>query len=169
MTIAEPQTKSPKLMTGRKVLIIMICFFAVIFTMNGVLAWLAFDSWSGLVVDKPYERGIKYNDVLSAAKTQHALGWRVDVSFDAQGDGKGRLAITAADKTGQKLDDLNWTGVLKRPTYEGEDVVVAVKTVSGGSYQAQISVPKPGQWDLYLKAITVDGKTYLLEQRLWFK
>jgi nitrogen fixation protein FixH len=167
--MAEQQTKNPKLMTGRKMLIIMICFFAVIFTMNGILAWLAFDSWSGLVVDKPYERGINYNDVLNAAKTQRALGWNVNVAVDAQGDGKGRLTITAADKNGQRLDGLNWTGVLKRPTYEGQDVIVTVKTVPGGPYQAQVSVPRSGQWDLYLKATTVDGKIYLLEQRLWFK
>jgi nitrogen fixation protein FixH len=156
-------------MTGRKMLIIMICFFGVIFTMNGVLAWLAFDSWSGLVVEKPYERGIKYNDVLSAAKTQQALGWKVDVKFKAHGEAKGRLNIAALNKEGQVINGLKWTGVLKRPTYEGQDVVVVVKPSEGGAYQAQITAPMPGQWDLYLKATSADGKTYLLEQRLWFK
>ncbi len=154
--------------TGRHVLYILLGFFGVIFAANGALAWLAFDSWTGLVVDKPYERGLKYDQVLQDAAAQKALGWSVDGKFEALGQNRGRIYVVVRDKSGRPISGLNVTGILHRPTLAGFDKEIALSAKDEG-YGVEFVAAKAGQWDLKLEAVNAAGERHRYEQRLWLK
>ena len=53
---------------------------------NGVLVYFALGTWSGLVVERPYERGVQYNRVLEAVARQEALGWQFEIALQDAAD-----------------------------------------------------------------------------------
>ena len=155
--------------TGRHVLFGMLAFFAVVLAANAAFIFLALDSWSGLVTDSPYQRGIAYNQTLAEAADQRALGWTGDIAFIPDSDGKGRLEMTLRDRRGAPLEDLHVTGQVRRPTNEGLDQDIALERRGPGLYAVELALPLRGQWDLRLTAKSRTGKRFRMDQRIWLK
>lgn len=55
---------------GRKFLLGLILFFLAVATVDGYFVYKALSTHTGVVVDKPYERGLKYNEIIAEAKRQ---------------------------------------------------------------------------------------------------
>ena len=66
--------RSDKPVTGRHVLMMMLGFFGVIFAVNGVFAFLAIDTFTGLETEQAYLKGLDYNRTLTAAAEQRTTG-----------------------------------------------------------------------------------------------
>jgi len=160
---------TPTRITGRHVLFGLLGFFGLVFAANGAFIFLALDSFSGLSTENAYQRGLDYNETLRAAETQRALGWRVEVTSEALGAGRHRIAVDFLDKRGAPLDDLAVDGSLRRPTQDGQDRPIALARVAPGRYSVDVSLPLAGQWDLVLAARSPAGRTYRLEERLWLR
>lgn len=126
------------------------CMFLVV-VVNGVLAYLAVASWTGLDTEDYYRRGLAYNDTIAAAEAQDRRGWRMELALTPEKGTQGRrVAAVAADfedRTGRPLSDLNVEVMLTRPTNEGSDLTIALANTGNGSYAAKAAVPLPGQWD----------------------
>ena len=58
----------------------------VVLLANGTMIWLAFATWTGLETDGAYQKGLAYNRTLEAAAAQAALGWRVELALEQQGE-----------------------------------------------------------------------------------
>ena len=155
--------------TGRHVLYGMLAFFGVVVAANAAFIFLALDSWSGLVADSPYQRGIAYNQTLADAADQRALGWTGAIAFTPESDGKGRLEMTLRDRRGAPLDDLRVAGQVRRPTHEGFDRDVVLARRGPGLYGVELALPLRGQWDVRLTAESRTGKRFRMDQRIWLK
>lgn len=153
MTVGQPRKSAwiPWVFVGAMLLVIAV---------NAVMVTFAVDSYSGLAVDKPYERGVHYNEVLAAQKGQDALGWRVSLTAEQK-----TLILRLQDRDGQPLDNVAINGRLERPVSNDAPLPLAFIGAGDGRYVAQISAPHPGQWDV--KAALHHGKDqYLLVQRV---
>jgi nitrogen fixation protein FixH len=126
---------------------------AVVIVVNAVMVTAALQSWSGLVVARPFERGLHYNEMLAAQQRQDALGWTVRIEYlPDPAPLQGRIAVTALDRTGQSLPALAVSGYLVRPIEALPSLPLNFQSVDDGQKnqaqaEASISPPKPGQWE----------------------
>lgn len=155
----------PFRLTGRIVLLGFIAFFGVIFAVNGAFVYFALNTWSGLVVDKAYQRGLDYNEVLSDARASRALGWHAEVEMVSL---SAPMSVRLTDSQGKSVERMAVTLAFTRPVHEGADVTVEAREVSPGLYMAEPNLAYPGNWQL---TITANGNaagqvTYRLETAL---
>lgn len=144
----------------------IVLFFLVIFAVNAVFIRLSMHSWTGLVTEGSYVKGLAYNEVLKAQQAQDALGWRgqLDTSGLRTG-GEGRLSFSVWDRNGQPLSDAHIQGVLFRPVQQGMDVEFVMTSEKPGLYSTRLVVPLPGQWDVKLH-VAVGELEYRYAQRI---
>ena len=74
-TIARAGMASAGL-TGRHVLAAMLVFFAVVFAVNAAMIYAALSTYSGVVADEPYRKGLHYNERIVADERQRQRNWR---------------------------------------------------------------------------------------------
>jgi len=127
-------------------------FMAVVFAVNGVFVWLALSTFTGTTIDRAYERGRLYNQVLAEADRQRAIGWRFDVSFRPEAEARGTLVVQARDEGGAPVDRLEFDAVALRPLERPEPIPLALVETSRGRYVAALDLPKRGQWEVRLAA-----------------
>ena len=68
--------------TGKHMLIVMLCFFGVIITVNLTMATLATKSWTGLVVKNGYIASQYFNENKKAHEELVAAGWRSELEYN---------------------------------------------------------------------------------------
>lgn len=149
----------PTTLNGYHVFGMIAAFFGVVFAVNGVMAFLALDSWSGLSTDDPYQRGLRYNATLEAMEQRDLLGWQESFSFapaasgsDAQGETVGRITLEMRDRDGNLLEGLLVAGQIWRPTNEGFDRPLKLEAVAAGRYVTNVTFPLKGNWLVRLSA-----------------
>lgn len=145
---------------GRHVLIAMITFFGVIFSVNAVFITTALNTFPGEEVRRSYMQGLAYNEVIAARRAQAELGWSATVNaLD------GRVLVAVEDAEGQPVMGLRLNGVLRRPTTDGYDRPLAFTEARPGVYAADHGAALEGRWILAAEA---EGDTpFVLERELW--
>jgi nitrogen fixation protein FixH len=139
----------------------------VVVAVNGGLVYFALASWPGLTNDHAYSSGLKYNNVLDEAAKEARLGWKLEIDFVSDGAGthSGKLAVAARDKDGHPLEGLSFRVELIRPIEQMAPVPVTLRAGSNGHYVSAVTLPRPGQWDVYLVAER-DGQVYRTGRRI---
>ena len=66
---------------GWHVLLIMLAFFGVMFSGNGVFLFHAITSFPGEDVKKSYVQGLSFNDTLADRAAQAELGWLAEAGL----------------------------------------------------------------------------------------
>ncbi len=135
---------------GAHVLAMLLAFFGVIFSVNFYMARVAIQTFSGLEADKPYQDGLKYNEVIAAARQQAERNWSVDARVEPQAEGI-MLVVTQHDGTGAATSDLAMSATFTHPADRRRDVRVALMSVGNGVYRASAPVAA-GRWDLQIEA-----------------
>lgn len=143
-TMAE---RPPRVLTGRTVLIYLVLFFGVIFTMNFVMVRVAISSFSGVETESSYKAGLTFENDVAAAHAQDARHWNVEA--DLERGPAGAILITARDAKDQALPGLTAQVTLAHPTDKRNDVAVAFVETAAGRYRSQGPLPT-GQWDLVI-------------------
>lgn len=131
---------------------IFVVGMAVVVVVNGVLITLALRSFPGLVVQRPYDRGLAYNDELRRSQLQAALGWQVSPRYLDD-----NLTVRIVDAAGATVTGLTVHATLSRPLEEGVSVDVDLMP-SGGTYRAALTLPKRGQWEARIDATGPAGE-----------
>lgn len=161
-------------LTGRHVLILVLTFFGVVFAVNGVFLYQALSSYTGVVAQEPYRKGLKYNERIAAAERQESLGWTAGLEL-RQG---GRLALTLSGRGGKPVTGLRVTGVIGRASSSRHDVTLTFAEEEAGVYTAAAGELAPGSWVASVEAAASgtdrpgDGSReviYRLKRRLWVK
>lgn len=129
-----------------------VAFMGVVFAVNAVLVWLALSTFTGTTVDRAYERGRLYNQVLAEAERQRAIGWRFEIAFRPGAEHRGTLVVHARDAAGAPLDRLEFEAIALRPLERPEPLPIALIESGRGRYVAELDLPKRGQWELRLAA-----------------
>jgi nitrogen fixation protein FixH len=143
-----------------------VAFFGVVFLVNGVMVYFAVTTFAGVERRDAYKRAQSYNEVLSEARAQAALGWQARVSVEpVAADAVGRLRVQVLDAAASPLHDADVRAVLKRPTNAYLDFETWLVPTGGGAYVAEIDWPADGVWDA-LVTVERAGDRYQVEERL---
>ena len=125
-------------LTGRHVLIGVLAFFGTVFLANGIFLYSALSTYTGVVSDEPYRKGLHYNKRIAAAERQESLGWSADARL-APDEG---LSLVLRDRNGRPVSGLFVSGVLGRPSTNQHDRNVTLTEVEPGRYVAPIGLTR---------------------------
>lgn len=133
---AAPRTRRPRELTGRHVLIIALCAFAVILTANISMMVAATGSFPGLVAKNSYVASQDFN---FRAARQAALGWRTEVVYSAS-----EVRVRVVDADGAPVRGLIANVTIGRPANAGNDrEYVLVDGPEGYAIAVDLA---PGAW-----------------------
>jgi nitrogen fixation protein FixH len=135
--------------TGRRMLLIMVAFFATIITVNGTMLTFAVKTFGGLVVGNSYVASQNFNRDVAAARAQPIRGWDIGTEADTGG-----ITVTIQDRE-QPVRGLGIEAVLRRPTHARQEHAVTLTEAAMGVYAGKVAL-EPGQWMLTLE--TEDGQ-----------
>jgi len=148
---------------------IFVAAFGVIVAVNGTMAYLALDTWTGLETQNPFQRGQAYNAELAQKAAQAELGWSARAAFErapkvgaAHG---GFIRLTFTDRQGLGVGALAIDATAVRPTHEGYDRKLEFVARAPGVYVAPADLPLPGLWELRITA-TRAGEVFKMRQRI---
>src|SRR5712691_10786283 len=139
---------SPKPLTGRKVLFMLVAFFGVVIGVNMVMMKFAILTLPGTEVDSAYRASLAYENEIAAAHDQNARNWKVDAHIQRSADGGATLQVDARDSSGKPMSGLKFQGRFERPTDRRADQSVALAEAANGVYRGSSPLISPGQWDL---------------------
>lgn len=137
---------------AKRVLLIVVGFFAVIMVANGALAFFAFSSWSGFADSEVGSHDFSYNQVLERVQSQKALGWTAGFELKSAGGRDQRIAVNLKGQDGSTLSGARVNVRFLRPTTSSYDVETALTSSTLGRYTGAITLPLAGQWDVYILA-----------------
>lgn len=141
-------------LTGWHALAIFGGCFAVIISVNLVLAYSAVSTFPGLEVKNSYVASQNFDDRRAG---QEALGW--SVYAEAKG---GLLILSIKDMEGRPVQVGSLDAVLGRATHVQDDRTPDF-AFDGHAYVARETL-RPGNWNIRMKATALDGT--LFEQRV---
>ena len=144
-------------LTGRGVLIIVVCFFGVVIGVNVLMATLAVGGFPGLVSKNPFAEAQHFDAEL---KAERALGWRLGADWE---DDELRVAI--ADREGEPVRGLEVSVVIGRPATLAEDRTIGL-AASGDGYAAPLELG-PGMWRAEITARRGDGAVYVITDQAY--
>jgi len=153
---------------GRHVLMMLIAFFGVVFSVNGVFLAQALQTYTGVVSAEPYVKGLKYNERIEAGERQARLGWQETLSIGLEGG----IALAIADDGGRPVRGLKFTGSIGRPSTSSRDRAVALVETDPGRYVARTAALDEGTWVVAFEATSSDhgaDPVYRLRRRIWLK
>lgn len=144
-----PEATRQRPFTGWHMLTIVVLFFGTIFSVNFYMAYLAFDSWTGLVVKNSYVASQEFNERLSASRAQAALEWQTDLTYRG-----GTLYFYLNEKNGTPLLTDKVIIDLSRAIGTSEDRVLEL-VPEGLGYAVSHDIPR-GAWNVIIRA-TIPG------------
>ena len=158
--------RTPKPLTGRKVLFMLIAFFGVILGVNLVMMRLAVQTLPGTEVDSAYSASLAYEKEIAAARDQNARNWTVDAHVERSGQGGATLRVEARDNTGRPRSGLKFQGRFERPTDRRADLPVVLAETGIGIYRGSAPAIAAGQWDLVLEGVAAGQRMFLSKNRV---
>lgn len=132
--------------TGRHMAAIMVGFFAVVITVNLIMATNAMRTFGGVVVQNSYVASQKFNGWIAQGRAQDRLGWRVR----ATGTADGTLIISLAGAQGPLAGALVAVDA-EHPVGQLPDRAFVMKDLGDGRYAATHALPE-GRWKLRIQA-----------------
>lgn len=138
-----------------------VAAFAVVIAVNTVLIVMATRTFSGLVVEKPYLKGIAYERTLEREAAQAKLGWKVTTAFR-----HGAVSVRYLGPEGRPVTALTVTAEIRSPVGLEAPIWAELSYRGEGWYAAEIRLPRAGQWETTARAL--QGTNALHEQRFRF-
>jgi nitrogen fixation protein FixH len=157
---------SPKPLTGRMVLFMLLAFFGVVFGVNFLMMKFAIDTLPGTEVDSAYSASLAYEKEIAAAHDQNVRAWKVNAHIQRGPDGGATLQVEARDKQGMPMSGLKFQGRFERPTDRRADLPVGLAEVGIGIYRGSAPLIAPGQWDLVLEGDAAGQRMFLSKNRV---
>lgn len=130
--------------TGKHITVILVAFFAVVITVNLVMARYATSTFGGVVVDNSYVAGQKFNSWLKEAEKERALGWKAEAK--RLPDGKVSVVLQGAQESGLTLKADAWHPLGRLP-----DRPLHFVRQADGSFLSTETLPQ-ARWRLRLEA-----------------
>ena len=157
---------SPKPLTGRKVLFVLLSFFGVVIGVNMIMMRLAILTLPGTDVDSAYSASLAYENEIAAARDQNTRNWKVDAHIQRSADGSTTLQVEARDNSGEPMSGVKFHGRFERPTDRRADQSVALAETGIGIYRGSAPQIAPGQWDLVLEGDAAGRRMFLSKNRV---
>lgn len=137
----------------KRILWYFLAFFGFIICADAIFATIAIRTQTGLVTEQPYQKGLKYNEILDQAKAEKKLVDKVEFK-------EGGLRWSLSYPDGSPLLDAVVSAHLFRPVQEGHDFDITLQHTGNGQYVASPAFPLKGAWEAQLKASWNTHETY---------
>ena len=135
-----------------KIPYIFFAFFGVVIAVNIFYIYVAKKSWRGLATENSYQKGLNYNGILKVFEKQKDLGWDVKAKYIRSDKKSGSIHVDIFNKEKKLITDATVTVIFRRPVQDGFDFIQELK-FSDGTYQAKITFPMSGQWDVDISIV----------------
>ena len=155
-------------LTGWHVLAILMVFFGIVFTVNGMMAYSALSTYSGDVAMEPYRKGLAYNRRIAADEKQQARQWHEMLDLTADG----HVQVAVIDHNGAPVTGMNMSAELGRGASDRFDHTLKLREIEPGKYAADGGKLETGSWIVSIAGKSTDGDDqtiYRLRRRLWLK
>lgn len=140
--------------TGRHMLIIMLCFFGVIISVNGYMAYVAMTSWTGLLARNGYVASQDFNGLLAEQKRQEEMGYKSELRYGTQG-----IVLVMRDRADQPLTGLKVNLLVGRPAHENDDQKLMLSEGKPGIYGKSLQLAA-GQWNVDINVVDASSRRY---------
>lgn len=163
-----PSVEGSVRLEGRHVLLMLLAFFGVVFAVNGIFLVSALTSYTGVVSNEPYVKGLKYNHRIAADEQQQRLGWQEALTVETSG----AISIGFHDGIGRPVPGLMLAGTIGRPTTGKLDRPLIFAETAPGHYSANAGPLEAGTWIVELAATSGDfgpDPVYRSRRRVWLK
>jgi nitrogen fixation protein FixH len=149
MAQSRPEDEKPRPLTGRAVLITLIVFFAIIFVVNGGLAYFALSTFGGVSKENAYREGLVYDSEIAMAAAQRERAWTVDANL-AGVEAARTLELKVRDKSSNPEVGLSARATLVHPSDRRRDIAVALREISPGVYRGDYAA-QAGERELVIE------------------
>lgn len=146
---------------GRTVLFCFLGFFGVVATMDAVFVTTAIRTQTGIVTEHAYEKGLSYNSIIDEADRQKEAGFTGQIDLL---DGK-TILFRLADRSGKPLSGASVTAHILRSVQQGYDFDTPLTENERGAYQANVTFPMEGLWNINIEAVW-QGHPYYISQSI---
>lgn len=161
--------ENSRVIRGRHVLLAMLAMFGTVIAVNALFVYLAIGTFTGVTTANPFQEGLAYNEVLAARDAQRDVGWQGEVALTRLDAGTDRITLRVSDAGGRPVTGLGLSSALRRPTHAGMDQALAWHEAGPGRYEADVTLPARGNWDLVIAADDGRNQPFAMKARLWFK
>ena len=155
-----------RVITGRMVLVGMLTFFGVVFAANGALVFFALETWPGLAAGRAYDTGLRYNQVLEAARDQKARGWVSTLSLAAVGE---TVVVRIAAPGGKPVEGLRTRITFRRPVGDEQERIVPLAERTPGTYAGAAALPLAGRWHGIVEAARDGQPVFRMDHEIMVK
>lgn len=155
-------------LTGRAFLLYMCVFFAVVFAVNGYMAYEAVATFRGADESQAYREGMQYNTTLARRAEQARLGWTATIAAERLASGQVRVAVTLKKADGSPVTHLMLDGKLEHPADEARDRSLRFTEVRAGEYEGDVAGVSPGAWDTIVTT-PAHAVPFEATRRLWVR
>jgi nitrogen fixation protein FixH len=107
-------------------------------------------SFEGIVVDKPYERGLSWD---REQKDRTESGLNVEIKNSIFTVGKNDLLIQVTDREQKPVPDAILMLTVSRPSTNAYDRTYRLTVSKKGMYGASVELPLYGHWDLQITIV----------------
>ena len=142
--------------------------FSLIFVVNYAFFSVAIGTSSGLVTEKYYKYGLQQNKFDKQYRTQKERGWQVSLVLDKEihAHQPSLIRLTIRDKDNTPISGGHAELTAYRPSDAKKDIILTLEEIDGsGVYQANITLPIQGVWDMNLLFAKGEDK-HMLNQRI---
>jgi len=140
---------------------------AVFLSVNAIFVVLAVTSSPGLVIEDYYEQGRLYEKNAIKRLTAHnRLQWesKLEIPEVISLHTPDNYRFSAADSRGLPIRDADVQVVAYRPSDANADFTTTLQPIAPGLYQASLSFPLPGIWDLNIKVQHGDDRLEMVQR-----
>lgn len=152
-------------LTGRAVLAALVGCFGVMFAVNGIMAYYAVSTFTGVTEASPYEHGLAYEKDILAAKAQAELGWSVSGHVARDDAGAAAIEVRMQDAAGAPVQGLGVTARLESPANAKFDQKATLAETAPGVYAARVTA-QPGPWDFEIEATQAGARVFKSQNRI---
>ena len=167
--MTRPSTASARpALHGKHVVIGLLIFFAVVISVNAGLILSAVSTYSGMVADEPYRKGLHYNQRIAASTRQAELGWHEQIKI---GD-RDHIVLSLRQADGRPVSGLKIAGAIGRPSTNRQDIPLQLTETTAGDYAVRTGALAAGTWLISLEARESDtalDPIYRIRRRLWLE
>lgn len=119
--------------------------------------------FDGVVVDRPYERGLDWDRV---RHEREATGWQAEVENRSLKVGNNELILSVRDRKGNALAGAEVSITISRPSTKAFDREHKADMSADGLYRAAVFLPLYGYWDIKI-SILKGGEHADFESRIF--
>ncbi|WP_339861986.1 FixH family protein [Paremcibacter congregatus] len=160
--------KPVKPFTGKKALLWFVGFFLIVFTVNGIMAYIALGTWGGLETDNAYRKGLHYNDAIAASEAQAASGWTIDLAYSPQSLTGDRLDVQVTWPEGD-LPPAKVIAQISRAVTDIHDQEITLTKSGDQLYSSPLTLPAAGQWNISVLVFRPEGAIYQMRDKIFIQ